>query len=93
MSIRPTFDQALREYRKLRPEQTASPFPPECYESLTEVHQRVNDARTANGLPCIPICPKCGFWKGVRGYLRFPFPLGHPYFGFAIPCPLCNGRR
>ncbi len=31
-------------------------------------------------------CQTCG---GAR-FIRFPFPVGHPMFGRAIPCPECG---
>ena len=38
-------------------------------------------------------CPTCGCLPGERGFVRMDWPIGHKYFGAAIRCPRCNGRR
>lgn len=35
-------------------------------------------------------CPKCHFPHGTPGWVRMDWPVGHPLFGQAIPCPKCN---
>jgi len=35
-------------------------------------------------------CEMCGWPRGQRGFVRFPFPVGHALFGKAVKCPRCN---
>jgi len=36
------------------------------------------------------VCSVCHSPRGVPGYVRFDWPIGHIYFGRAIRCPRCN---
>ena len=53
---------------------------PADYESIGKV--RFHQGQRAN-------CQRCGGAK----FIRFPFPVGHPMFGKAIPCPDCNADQ
>ncbi len=35
-------------------------------------------------------CELCGFPAGQPGFVRFPWPVGHMYFGRLVRCPRCN---
>lgn len=50
---------------------------PADYESIGEVRHKQGQR---------VMCHICG---GAR-FVRFPFPVGHKWFGQAIPCPDCN---
>ncbi len=79
---RPTFDEGLREWRKVQKSDKAIllRFDPRKYEN---VHQ-------ANEAAHVPHCEMCGSRVGQRGFIRFNWPVGHAYFGQAFPCPRCN---
>ena len=35
-------------------------------------------------------CEMCGWPHGEKGFVRFPWPIGHRLFGKAVKCPRCN---
>ena len=81
-----SFDEALREYRALKSEEKRSRVNPQDYESV------MTDSVARQAVdPTYQYCPTCGWRKGLRGWVRLGFPIGHPYFGMAFRCPRCGG--
>jgi len=83
-SDRATFREALRSWQEYKATGNESyvRFDPKMY---TNIHQMAD--RTG-----VPHCAMCGFPPMDRGWVRFDFPVGHPYFGQVFPCPRCSGR-
>ena len=83
---RVTFDEALHQWRELDKGQPSMRFPynPKMYEGAN-VHDDANQRGARH-------CEGCGSPIGTPGFVRLDFPVGHPSFGQAIPCPRCNGR-
>ncbi len=81
-----SFSEALAAYRALDTSDTSNllRFDPKQYEN---VHQAADVARVSR-----PHCEGCGYPKGEAGWVRFSFPVNHPFFGQAFKCPRCNDR-
>jgi len=97
MTDKTTVQDAIREWERMKreePERLRSPIKRQGnYEDTRTANQAMNANRARNGLPKLPLCQTCGYVQGERGWIRFDFPVGHPLFGRAWPCPKCNGGR
>jgi len=78
------YRDAIAEWRKVSQQQLERGFDP---LKAKDYYRTVHDL---SHLEHISHCDFCGFPIGERGYLRFNWPLGHPYFGKAVKCPRCN---
>lgn len=85
--MRATFEEALRQWRELDKDQPSMRFP---YNPKMYAGQNVHDDAHLRG---VRHCEGCGAPIGNPGFVRFDFPVGHPLFGQAFPCPRCNGGR
>ena len=96
MTDRTTVQDAIREWERMKreePERLLSPIRRQGnYEDMRTMNQAINANRRRNNKPAIPLCPMCRFVAGEAGWIRFDFPVGHPLFGRAWPCPTCNRR-
>ncbi len=72
------FEEALRAWKALPEDQRVDTLP--WATAAGTYSQRVERASGA--------CPTCG-WVGARGFVRFPFPAGHPLMGHVVCCPEC----
>ena len=72
------FGVALSAWRKVVQEQGAPTLrmDPTTYDTVGKARRRVNWRA----------CLTCG----SAGFIRFTWPMGHPYFGRSVKCPACN---
>ena len=77
------FVEALAQNRQLDPERMRFPFSATDYESVKDTVPREAAYR---------VCGVCHFPLGQPGWVRMDWPVGHPLFGQAIPCPRDKGR-
>ena len=96
MTDRTTVQDAIREWERMKreePERLLSPIRRQGnYEDMRTVNEANNALRSMDNRGVIPLCSVCGFVNGEAGWIRFDFPVGHPLFGRAWPCPSCNRR-
>ena len=77
--IMPTYHEAITEWEKLKGmgEDLTMAVNPADYDSIGQV--RREQGRRG-------ICSACGDAR----FIRFNWPMGHPYFGRSVKCPECN---